>query len=592
MTPRPFARMFRNPFARGAARSEVDDDFAHHFDAKVSDLIADGLSETEAHTKATHAFGDVDRWKNRGYRENQLRLLHHTRRQARIELWEDLRTALRRIIRHPHQATLAVTVLALGLGAGATVLTVLDHVLLRPLPFRDAHRVVSVSKLDPDGRTPMPWFAPRDYLDWKESQRSFTDMAATRGSAMTLQLDRPYVVGGLRVESSFFDVVGAQPWLGRAVLPEDDEIGASTVAVLMYDFWRTRFGADPDILGRTLSIAGGSTEVVGVMPEGFHYFDLPFWGGPRRDVFLNDPMGSDRTWRWWGGNLWPIAWLAPGVSIAEADADLDRIQVGIAEAYPDYPAGLTALIRPMTKGFEGSLLRENLLMLSGIVGLLLLVVCSSVAGLLLARALGRRSELAVRAAYGASRARLARELVLEAGILTGIGAAAAVAVTVVLLPRVKGLVPWDVPRLDLAGVDGRVLVGIALLVGAVWVVSSFFPALQASRLSLVSDLKPGSQAAISGQGRGRGLVLVGQLTLASILIAGAGALLQTYARVSATDPGLDPEDVTSLYMRLPRARYAQPAGTTVVEAGGCSVGIAWTPMRSESAHAMWPSSTR
>lgn len=254
MTPRRFGEMFRNPFARDRARAEVDDDFSHHFEAKVRDLIADGLSEADAHSKATHAFGDVDRWRHRGYRENKRRLLHHTRRQARIELWEDLRTALRRIMRHPHQATLAVTVLALGLGAGATVLTVLEHVLLRPLPFPDPHRVVSVGKELPDGRAPIA-LAPRDYLDWKESQRSFTDIAATRASAMTLQLDRPYIVGGLRVESSFFDVVGVQPGLGRAVLPEDDEVGAPTVAILTYDFWRTRLGADPSILGRTLSIA-------------------------------------------------------------------------------------------------------------------------------------------------------------------------------------------------------------------------------------------------------------------------------------------------------------------------------------------------
>ncbi len=563
MIPRRFGEMFRNPFARDRARAEVDDDFSHHFEAKVRDLVAAGLSEAEAHSKATHAFGDVDRWRHRGYRENKRRLLHHTRRQARIGLWEDLRTALRRIVRHPHQATLAVTVLALGLGAGATVLTVLERVLLRPLPFPDPHRVVSVSKELPDGGTPA--LAPRDYLDWKASQRSFTDMAATRATALTLQLDRPYTVGGLRVESSFFDVVGVQPGLGRAVLPEDDEVGAPTVAVLMFDFWRTRFGADPGILGRTLSIAGVSAEVVGVMPEGFRYFDAPFWGGPRRDIFLNDPLGSDRTWRAWGGYLWPIARLAPGVSIAEADADLDRIQGGIAEAYPDVQGGQTAHVSPLRPLVMPSM-RENLLMLSGVVALLLLVVCSSVAGLLLARALGRRSELAVRAAYGASRARLARELMLEAGILTGMGAVAAIAITVVLLPHVRDLVPWDVPRLELAGVDGRVLVGVALLAGAVWVVSSFLPALQASRLDLASDLKGGAQAAIGGQGRIRAFVLVGQLTLASILISGAGALLQTYARLSATDPGLDPENVTSLHMRLPTARYTQPAGT-MAEAG-------------------------
>jgi hypothetical protein len=332
-------------------------------------------------------FGDRERWRRETLAESRKRVRALDRRWARDSLFNDLRAALRYIRRRPSLALLTVLVVALGIGTGTAVIAVLDAVLVRPLPFAEPDRVVSVS-----GQTPRSagWgVSPANYFDWKEGQRSFSAMSATRASTATLHLGRPERVGALSVESDFFDVIGVEPALGRRFIPEDDGVGAPGVGVLSHRLWVRSFGGDPAVLGTEVRVGDNFVTVVGVMPRDFFYLDFPIWGGPRREIFLSDPFRGDRTSRTLGGYLWLSARLQPGISLAEADRQLDEVAARLAEEYPEINGGeppngpLSVSVQPFLDNVV-ALVRDDLLLVGGATTLLILAVCGNIAGLLLA----------------------------------------------------------------------------------------------------------------------------------------------------------------------------------------------------------------
>jgi predicted permease len=499
--PRGFRWLSRNPLRRGGVALEVADEIAFHLQAKARDLEALGLRPEEAQREAVSQFGDPERWTRETLAESQQHVRALDRRWARDSLFTDLRAALRYIRRRPSLALLTVLIVALGIGTGTAVLAVLDAVLVRPLPFAEPDRVVGVR-----GQTPRidSWgVSPANYFDWKEGQRSFSAMSAVRGSNATLHLGRPEQVGALSVESDFFDVIGVEPFLGRRFIPEDDQPGAPRVAVLSHRLWVRSFGGDPAVLGTEVRVGNGFVTVVGVMPRDFFYLDYPVWGGPRRELFLSDPFRGDRTSRTVGGYLWPSARLQPGVSLAEADRQLDEVAAFLAEEYPGINGGeppngpLSISIQPHLDGVV-RLVRGDLLLVGGATTLLILAVCGNIAGLLLAWVLDRRRELAVRAALGANRWRLVRQVLAETGMLVLVGAAAGVLLAAFLIPAIQAFAPGDIPRLDAATVDARVLGGALVLAMVVWLTSGLLPSLQGSRIDLLASLKDGVRGSTPG----------------------------------------------------------------------------------------------
>jgi putative ABC transport system permease protein len=544
--------------------AEIDEEIAFHLHAKQQDLIARGMAPAEALREARRQFGNPERWRSEAVAAGRSRERHERTTDSLRTLHQDLAGALRHLGRRPAFAGFCVGIIALGIGAGTTVFAVLDTVLFRPMPFPEAHRIVSVQ--GSTDRYPGLTVSPANYFDWKAGQRSFSAMAATRATSVTLFTGSPESLGTLAVESDFFDVIGVQPVLGRRMLPEDDRPGAERVAVLTHKAWQRLFAGDAAAVGRSVEGSSGPVTIVGVMPPGFRYLDVPVWGGPERDLFLSDPFGSDRTSRTTGGYLWVGARLSPGVSIEQADAQMKDVAALLAEEYPGINGPSTddsALsIRVVGSHWDGvGLIAKPFLLMGGATALLLVVVGMNVAGMLLTWVLDRRRELAVRAALGAGRIRLIRQVMAETGWLTAAGALAGVALAALLIRMVPAVVPAPVPRLDEVALDERVLVGVLILSLALWLASAVLPAAQGSRVNLLTSLKDGSRASAPGRAWVATGIIVGQLAMTCALVAGAGRLIHTYAGLVQVDPGLNPSGVLALHVRLPAGRYAEHVGS-------------------------------
>ncbi len=563
-SPPGFRWLFRNPFRSRALERDVDDEIAFHLHEKERSFAARGLNPAQARSEARRQFGNPERWR----RETLARSHQRERRKRQIDamgsLEQDLAGALRHFRRRPRLAAFAVVILTLGVGTGTCVFAVLDTVLFRPMPFPDAHRIVNIR--GSTDRFEGLGVSPANYFDWKAGQRSLSAMAATRATSVTLYTGSPESIGTLAVESDFFDVLGVQPVLGRRILPEDDEPGSERVAVITHALWERAFGADADILGRRVEGSAGPVTIVGVMPADFRYLDIAYWGGPERDLFLSDAFGTDRTSRTTGGYLRVEARLLPGVSVDQAEAQMKEVAARLAEAYPGIngpgpdDSALSIRIVPFQSDVVG-LIAGPFLLLGGAAGLLLLVMCMNTAGVLLTWVLDRRRELAVRAALGAGRARLIRQVMAEVGLLSLAGAVAGVALAAFLIRVVPGLVPVQAPRLDEVALDGRVLAGAALFSVTLWLTSAVGPAIRGSKVDLLSSLKEGARTSTPGRGWIGRVIIVGQLAMTCALVAGAGRLIHTYADSLRVDPGLNSENTLALHVRLPADRYSEPVGT-------------------------------
>ena len=462
-------------------------------------------------------------------------------------MWGDVRFALRSLRKSPAFTAVAVLTIALGLGANTAIFSFLDGVLLKPLAYPEPERLVQLWEKPPGGTR--NGISALNFQDWQARATSFTAMAAQTGKTVTIS-DRgePRQLRLSVVSPPYFDILGVRPALGRAFVAGEDQLGSDHVIVLTQRVWRSEFGADPAIVGRQLILDGEPHTVVGVLPAG--EFDRRF-----ADAFmpLAFPRDAVRNFHY----LSAIARLKPGVSLEQAQSEMSRIAAGIAERYPDIKKDWGATVDRWVDRLVGPQLRLSLIVLMAAVGAVLLIACANLANLLLARATLRSREISVRAALGASRWQLVRQLLIESLILSTLGGIAAVLVGILLFRGILSqLPPFSLPPQAQVGVDFRVAAFLALLTVLTALLFGLAPALQASRRDASLALKEGGRGGSASRRKAwlRNALVVSQVALAFVLVCGAGLLVRSFARLTSVDAGFETTNVVTMGFLLQMER--------------------------------------
>lgn len=466
-------------------------------------------------------------------------------------LVQDFRYALRVLRRTPGFSIVVILTVALGIGANTAVFSVVHSVLLTPLAYREPDRLVLLWERNIPRQRDRNVVNPQNYLDWRNRSTSFSGIAALGWSSLTFTGEPPEVVQGRQVTGAFFDVMGVSPALGRTFTPAEEAMGGPSVIMLSDGLWRRRFGADPKIVGRAVSVAGGTAIVAGVMPRAFQALPLgddAYWEPLRLDE-------SDRVRH--GRYTMVVARLKDGVSLERAQAEMTAIARGLEAEYPNFDTGWSVNVVPLAGEVVGSSGRVLWLLL-GAVSLVLLIACANVANLLLARSAARVHEVAIRAALGASWRRLLRQRLVESVLLALGGAALGLLLAAWSVDLLVAAGPPDVPRLAEIRLDRTVLAVtgvVTFLVG----IAFGLPAALDSAGGLSAGLARESGRVTAGRARMRvkGALVVAQMSLALVLLAGAGLLIRSIARLASVDPGFDPANVLTMTLDLPAATYTE-----------------------------------
>ena len=467
-------------------------------------------------------------------------------------LWQDLKYAARTLRKNAGFTAVAVLTLALGIGANTAIFSVVNGVLLRPLPYPDRDRLVMVWERSSQTGQVQNVISPANFLDWRAQNRVFQQMSVISWGVGTLTgQGEPESLRGRQVNAPFFEMLGARPALGRTFTEDDDRPGAPRVVVISDRLWKRRFGSDPGAVGRNITLNNETVTVVGVMPADFRFLSE---GG---DYWIPIQLNPAKDYRAQSGRyMRAFAKLRPGVTIAQAQKEMDGIAARLSREYPafdkDWGVTLVGLHEQMT-----GTVRPALLLLLAAVGFVLLIACANVANLALTRAMLRRREMAIRASLGAGAARLTRQLLTESLLLSLLGGAAGAALATWGVDLLLALGPQDIPRLQSVQVDGAAL-GFTLLVSlATGVLFGLAPAWHARRINFNQTLKEGGEKTEAGGHRVRGAFVVAQVALSLVLLIGAGLLGRSFLRLQGTPTGFEPRNLLTMRVDLPGARYAK-----------------------------------
>jgi putative ABC transport system permease protein len=468
-------------------------------------------------------------------------------------LLKDIRYSLRLMIKKPGFTVVALIALALGIGANTAIFSIVNAVLLRPLPYTEPSRLVSAESMNSlDPQREVDGVSPADFWDWKDQSQAFEQLAAVSGGGgfSLRDADQPDIFNGARVSFNFFETLGVQPLLGRAFSSEDGDTGAPDTVVLSYRLWIRRFGGDPAVVGKSFNSIEGGTTVIGVMPPGFKF---PSYAEVWTPLARNSGEMRNRSNRYFSA----IGRIKPDQTIESAEAELRTIAGRLEAEHPKSNKGWTAHLRPLRESLMGST-RTPLLVLLGAVGCVLLIACTNVANLLLARAATRKKEMAIRLALGAGRWRLIRQLLTESVVLGLAGGALGLLIAAWGLDLLISILPvteaYQFPveiRIDRAVMLFTLV--ISVLTGIVF---GLAPAWQASRPDVSEWLKEGGRAG-SGPGhqRTRSALIVGEIAVALVLLIGAGLLVQSFVRLTRVDLGYDPKGLMTMWVPAPFSRY-------------------------------------
>jgi putative ABC transport system permease protein len=540
-------------------------EIAAQLDDFYRDAIASGDTEAEAVAFARAQIVDWDRMARDlaradapHHRSHSDRLIDRLepaaprRRGSRhvlADILRDARHGIRQLVRTPAFTAVAILTLAVGIGATTAIFSVVNGVLLRPLPYAEPEQLVRVHEVIPQfGRFSV---APATFLDWQRQNSAFTGMAAySSGSATIPSSDGAERVPSLLVSAELFDVLGVQPALGRTFSKDEDAPGRGGVALISHGMWQRRFGGAPDVLGRTLTINGRPTQIVGVMPADFYF--------PVRTIELWMPLGLNPANATRGGHfLGVVARTKPTVTLEQAGAEMKTISERLAEQYPESAKESSETVALLEQVVGG--IRPAILTLFAAVGIVVLIACANVANLLLVRATVREKEIAIRTALGAGRGRVALQMLVESVVLAVAGGGLGLLLAYLGVPLIQSLSAGTIPRVDDVTVDTRVLGFVALVSVATGVLFGLFPAWRATRSIVSSSLKEGGRGFASSGGHWvRNTLLVVEVAMSIVLLVGAALLLRSFSRLTSVDPGFDQEKVLAFQVGLPQVKYPQP----------------------------------
>lgn len=532
---------------KGRVEEDMEAELRFHILMRARENVARGMTPEEAERDARRRFGNLGLIKER---------CRDVRGGGMLEtLWQDLHYGVRMLVRKPGFAAIAVVTLALGIGANTAIFSVVNTVLLRPLPYPNPDELVMVWETAPKLGFPHNDVAPANFIDWRDQNRAFAQIAAFGGNSMSLTgRGEPERIEGARVSASLFPLLGVAPVLGRVFTAEEDRPDAPGVIVLSHGLWQRRFGGDPGIIGQTLTLNYRPFTVIGVMPAPFRF--------PDREQEFWLPMAFEPEEAAGRGDhyLHVVARLGPGVTMWQAQAEMADIAARLERQYPRTNTEQGVVLVPLHEEFVGDI-RKPLLILLGVVGFVLLIACANVTNLLLARAAARQKEMTIRAALGASRVRLARQLLTESVLLAGLGGAAGTLLAVWGSGLLEALVPESLAQARGVVTDGRVLafaVAVSLLTGVVF---GLLPAQQVSKPNLTEALKEGGQGSAGGgkRGRLRGALVVGEIALSLVLLVGAGLMIRSFYRLTRVDPGFRPDQALTMRMQLSGEKHGDPA---------------------------------
>lgn len=469
---------------------------------------------------------------------------------------EDLKHSWRVLLKNPGFAAVAVVVLALGIGANSAIFSVVDAALLRPLPFRNATQLVQIWHVPPAKSFPGSTrfsVSPANYLDWAHENHVFQKTAIYGYASFDLMVgDKPESVPAGAVESSFFSVYGVRPILGRGFLPEEDQAGHGNVVVLGYDFWRTHFGSNPKIVGQRITLNAASYTVVGVMEPGFR---RPDWAKIWTPLAWTQKDRSIRGLH----NYLVVARLRPGVSLKQAQTEMDIVSERLQQEYPADDKGWGAVVIPLREEMIGDV-RPALLVLLGAVAFVLLIACANISNLVLARTIARRKEMAIRAALGASRSRIVQHVLAEAVTLSVLGGALGLVIAGRGVAFLSALLAGQLPHSIEIRLDGWVL-GFTLVISVLTgILAGLLPAWRFSQINLENALRQGLGKTDSDSGGQRSIsaLVISEIALCLMLLIGAGLMMRSLANLRNVNPGLDTHNVLTMTISVPPKKFPSP----------------------------------
>ncbi len=543
-------RLWEPLFPQRRLEKDIDEELEYHIERRTRENIAAGMSPSAAREEALRRFGDVANVRKACRRIGTYRI----RAQRRVEMLDELRGNLRYAVRtlHKRPGFAAVTILSLALGVGgvSAMFSLVDGVLLRPLPFADPDRLVLLWGVETGMRTGSSAASYPDFVDFEEQNSVFEELAgwSSASFAVTGSEGEPMMIDAARVTYDLLPMLGVQPAIGRGFLPEEDRVGGEPVALISDGFWASRFGSRSDIVGQTLTLDGVYVTIIGVMPTDLEFpASVQVWI-PAVPVHASDSRGQHR--------IVALGRLEPGINIELAEEEMRAIAARLEEEYPQSNTNRGARLETLHEAVVGNV-RPALVMLLAAVATVLLIVCANVANLLLARSTTREKEVAIRTALGAGRRRLMRQLLTESLVLAVVGGALGVLLAVAAVGLVKAINPGNLPRLDEVAVNARVL-WVALAVSLVTgVVFGFAPSYHSSKPDLNSSLKEGGRTSTQGgrKPRLRQFLVVAEMAMAVVLVAGAGLLINSFLQLQRVDPGFRDKGVLIAPLALPASRY-------------------------------------
>jgi putative ABC transport system permease protein len=538
--------------------AEITEEIEQHLNDRYQHLLSGGANEHEAYITAVQELVENDSL-FKGLRRVERSTVQEpvvpgaqSKRNFLEDFTQDIRYGLRTMMKNPGFTVVAVIALALGIGANTAIFSVVNTVLLRPLPYKDPDRLVMVwedaSQLGFPHNTP----APANYIDWRDQNQAFEGMSALHRMSFNLTgVGEPERLDGRRVSANLFSLLGVEPQLGRKFLLEDDTPGKNHVVMLSHTLWQRRFGSDASIIGKSIDLNGESFTVVGVMPSEFQF--------PSREDELWVPIAFDSAEASRRGShyLEVLARTRPGVTLEQAQAEMNTIAARLEQQNPQTNAKIGAKVIPLHEDVVGDI-KPALLLLLGAVGFVLLVACANVANLLLVRAAVRQKEIALRVALGASRSRLIRQFLTESVLLAVLGGIVGLSLSFIGLLVLKTFIPENISQAKFIAMDARVLLftaGVSLITGLIF---GLAPATQAANFNLNETLKEGGRDSASGNrgNRIRSLLVIAEVAVSLVLLIGAALLINSFLRLRNVDPGFRSDNLLTMRIVLPELKYS------------------------------------